>query len=452
MSVFTFTAVFFAITVVTQTSDEQPYYGVPMGTFESDKFGVHSELYLADDHTIVLDKFDHKPKTPACTAMMIGPPRQEDEKRKVGDGILLPYTQPNFSWEEIRRRKRIAEEETEKTIIRLKPFSKRLLKYGPSANIVTKLITSTTSSPKTPPTLGPDESYEEIEYIEDEEETEEKSKLLKNLLPTFSKDGETHRQHSTTISTSTLTTRRQFPTLVTEAPFFSFTTTALPMIVFNKSERLQQRNEKHATQSFKLPNLDSNHIEATTAKESPTNLDSSFSLPPAQDEQVAFLLTNGGRLSDYKWIGLYDQCKNISVPLLTLTGVDPPREEEVGRFVGNDRNISSGIVKILNCNTILVTDLFFEATQKLPNTFFFVGLGNVTHTVQQTKARTIGYEIGDPLEPYNGDDVMVRLPKGIRTFDVDFLSIYSEDEKRSYGHVDLPSLLVPPCVDDTGTL
>ncbi|RCN41393.1 hypothetical protein ANCCAN_12660 [Ancylostoma caninum] len=177
--------------------------------------------------------------------------------------------------------------------------------------------------------------------------------------------------------------------------------------------------------------------------------DSSFSLPPAQDEQVAFLLTNCGRLSDYKWIGLYDQCKNVSIKLVSLEDVDPPREEEIGPMIGQERNISSGSVRILNCNTILVPDLYFEASQKSPNTFFFVGTGNITNVVQQMKTRTIGYELGDPLESYSGDDVMVRLPRGIRSFDVDFLSIFNEDEKKTYGHVDLPSLLVPPCVDES---
>ncbi|VDM75836.1 unnamed protein product [Strongylus vulgaris] len=105
-------------------------------------------------------------------------------------------------------------------------------------------------------------------------------------------------------------------------------------------------------------------------------IDSSFSLPPAQDEQVAFLLTNGGRLSDYRWIGLYDQCKNISIPLVSLTGVDPPREEETGSLVAEDRNISSGTIRILNCNTILVTQLNFEASQASPSEFstFFTRL------------------------------------------------------------------------------
>ncbi|KAK6033212.1 hypothetical protein OSTOST_00576 [Ostertagia ostertagi] len=214
--------------------------------------------------------------------------------------------------------------------------------------------------------------------------------------------------------------------------------------------------------------------------------DPSFSLPPASDEQVAFLLTNGARLSDYKWIGLYDQCNKKSIPLVWLLEVDPPREEEIGPMIALERNISSGEVRILNCNTILIPSLFYAADRKQPNTFFFIGTGNVTENAQQTKARAIGYELDDPLEQhygddvmvrlprgvrtfdvdflniYNedvkrtddpleqhyGDDVMVRLPRGVRTFDVDFLNIYNEDVKRTYGYVILPSLLVPPCADD----
>ncbi|VDO47210.1 unnamed protein product [Haemonchus placei] len=147
----------------------------------------------------------------------------------------------------------------------------------------------------------------------------------------------------------------------------------------------------------------------------------------------------------------------MSVPLVWLQDVDPPREEEIGAVVALERNISSGEVRILNCNTILIPSLFYEAERELPSnnnhrpftdTFVFVGVGNVTDTVQQTKARIIGYEFDDPLERHSGDDVIVRLPRGVRTFDVDFLNIYNEDIKKSYGYVALPSLLVPPCADD----
>jgi len=53
-----------------------------------------------------------------------------------------------------------------------------------------------------------------------------------------------------------------------------------------------------------------------------------------------------------------------------------------------------------------------------------------------------------PLRVYNGEDVLLRLPKGYRTFDIDFIQIYNTDEKKSYGHVLMPSLLVPPCSED----
>jgi len=53
----------------------------------------------------------------------------------------------------------------------------------------------------------------------------------------------------------------------------------------------------------------------------------------------------------------------------------------------------------------------------------------------------------DPLKNYNGEDVLLRLPKGYRTFDIDFISIYNTDLRKSFGHVIIPSLLVPPCAE-----
>ncbi|RCN41396.1 hypothetical protein ANCCAN_12663 [Ancylostoma caninum] len=127
MSSSVFTALLLAIAVVICATQVLPYYGVPLGIFKYNKLGIHGEIYLADDHTIVLDKFVHNPHTSACTAMMIGPPRKEDMKRKMGEGIMLPYTQPNFSWEEIRRQRRRAkrglQRNNEKTNVKSCPLS-----------------------------------------------------------------------------------------------------------------------------------------------------------------------------------------------------------------------------------------------------------------------------------------------------------------------------------------
>jgi hypothetical protein len=51
------------------------------------------------------------------------------------------------------------------------------------------------------------------------------------------------------------------------------------------------------------------------------------------------------------------------------------------------------------------------------------------------------------LRDYAGEDVMVRLPHDWKTFDVNFLSVYSESERASFGHVDIPPVVVPPCDD-----
>ncbi|WKY14288.1 hypothetical protein Q1695_000101 [Nippostrongylus brasiliensis] len=222
------------------------YYGVPLGTLKHPALGIRGEIYLADDHTIVLDKFTHKPQITGCTAITLGPARLDDLQRKVGDGILLPYTTPNFSWEETRRHRHRTRRRVESATF-----------------------------------AGIDESYEEIEYVEDEEETEEREESFNRLLPTL-KDGETgHREATseqpitpelisdqsatsqqsitqekstteeilttqTTLTTQeqsrTPTTIRSFPTLVTEqsnAP----KTTDVPMIVFDKADKIRLQHE-----------------------------------------------------------------------------------------------------------------------------------------------------------------------------------------------------------------
>lgn len=43
-----------------------PYFGVPLGTLKYAKLGIRGEMFLADDHTVVLDRFTHKPQKSGC--------------------------------------------------------------------------------------------------------------------------------------------------------------------------------------------------------------------------------------------------------------------------------------------------------------------------------------------------------------------------------------------------
>ncbi|KJH44496.1 hypothetical protein DICVIV_09478, partial [Dictyocaulus viviparus] len=430
-----------------------PYYGVPLGSIEHTELGIRGNVFVSDDHTIVLDKFTHIPPKTGCTTMMIGPPRADDAKRVIGEGILLPYTQPNFSWEDIRRQRRRAKRRSDSlendAIEERKVVFISLSFLTKSIGLMEPGVIGTTPPPgrlltRSRLLSSPDESYEEIEYVEDVEETQANGGNINGVLPTL-QDGEARRQQISTTPSSIIS----FPTLLTESSRLPVASTE-SLIVFNEqAETPLENTEDRLSVRTLSAHSSSDDIPSKNLQEVAVDLwDSSFLLPPANDEQVAFLLTNGARISDYTWMGLYDQCENKSVKLVSLIDVDPPREEEIGHLKGIDRNISSGAVRILNCNTILISEFHYQPVMKFPNTYFYVGVGNVTHTSQLRKARTIGYEYDDTLDEHKGDTVMIRLPPGIRTFDVDFLSIYNENEKKVYGYISLPSLLVPPCVDD----
>ncbi|TMS37041.1 hypothetical protein L596_004063 [Steinernema carpocapsae] len=174
-----------------------------------------------------------------------------------------------------------------------------------------------------------------------------------------------------------------------------------------------------------------------------------YELPVAQDKTVAFTLTNGRKLTDYEWIGLYDQCADKATPLISLRGIDPPHEEKIDPLSGWSHNITSYRVQILNCNTILIPGFVFNSTYAPRGTFIYVGIGHFPDAVEkQVKATIVGQPGNELAKNYGLEDVLIRLPKNYRTFDIDFLSIYNEIEQQTYAHVVVPSLLVPPCSEE----
>ncbi|VDM42538.1 unnamed protein product [Toxocara canis] len=213
------------------------------------------------------------------------------------------------------------------------------------------------------------------------------------------------------------------------------------------------------------------------------HFDRKYALPAVEDKTAAFALTNGAKIVDYQWIGLYNQCKKRAIPLLSLKGIDPPREEKIAPISGWSHNITSYRVQVLNCNSLLIPGFVYNDTgapagctigcrvhfllvltilasitarhihpfiQKIfPGTFFYVGIGHFPDNIEkQVRAIVVGHPVDEPLRSYFREDVMLRLPKTYRTFDIDFLSIFNDVEQRSYGHVIIPSLLVPPCSED----
>jgi hypothetical protein len=91
------------------------------------------------------------------------------------------------------------------------------------------------------------------------------------------------------------------------------------------------------------PNYEPPTTSTTAAPFSP--LEAQFELPRIRDKLATFALTNGAKITQYKWIGLWNQCTKVGqgltvrnigginlqrkIPLVSLRDVDPPTEEKV---------------------------------------------------------------------------------------------------------------------------
>ena len=57
----------------------------------------------------------------------------------------------------------------------------------------------------------------------------------------------------------------------------------------------------------------------------------------------------------------------------------------------------------------------------------------------------------DDLKVYSGEDIILTLPKGTSMFNINYLSVYSEQNKHSMGHIsfDATDKKIPPALGQT---
>ncbi|EFO17469.2 hypothetical protein LOAG_11031 [Loa loa] len=236
---------------------------------------------------------------------------------------------------------------------------------------------------------------------------------------------------------------------ITTTPLFRETT---PLYWVIQDPRLKKRRRMEFRKKNKYENnLDHRATTTTVTTTEPrlkAHIDRRFELPLIEDKTVVFSITNDAKITEYQWIALRDHCSQRTIPLLSLKGIDPPHEEKIGALLGHSHNVTSNRVQILNCNTIFIPGFVFNQGDDPPETYFYAGIGHFPDRIEkQVRAYVVGQPPEQPLRNYNGEDVMIRLPKTYRTFDIDFISVFNEIEGYSYGHVITPSLLVPPCND-----
>uniref|UniRef100_A0A1I8B4R8 DM13 domain-containing protein n=1 Tax=Meloidogyne hapla TaxID=6305 RepID=A0A1I8B4R8_MELHA len=459
-----------------------PYFGVPLGALHYSAEGTSAEVYAADEFTILFNHFQHNPRQPGCTAMIIGPPRPEDRENVIpGHGIILPMIKSNSFKAKREKREAIKFHRPQQfggfwpiefAHLLLEPSREGQEKSG-SLNKESqeeKLKRNSTTSFSLPNSSTPDLQQK----LSNNENTSTTSQT-----PTISSTTNTLNSNLNTSTHSSLIATTQPLILLgskrTPTPLINQRNYSIAFLNAKDDAIVEDKIEKGIGSSIRRSPARNEYIgnnvidikppiELTTTplyqiikdprpgrrqrlielrkKLDPTYEPPAFSttsapfsaqeiqyvLPAVRGQLATFTLTNGAKITQYKWIGLWNQCTKI-MPLS-----------------GWSHNVTSYRLHILNCNTILIPSFHYDGRNTTKNTYFFVGVGQFPEAVEhQLKANIVGLRQGEPLRSYSGEDVVLRLPRPYRTFDIDFISIFNTDEQKSFGHVLIPSLLVPPC-------
>uniref|UniRef100_A0A915M1G9 DM13 domain-containing protein n=2 Tax=Meloidogyne TaxID=189290 RepID=A0A915M1G9_MELJA len=424
-----------------------PYFGVPLGALHYSAEGTSAEIYAADEFTILFNHFQHNPRQIGCTAMIIGPPRPEDRENVIpGHGIILPMIKSNTFKANREKREAVRFHRPQQfggfwpiefAHLLLEPSREGQEKSGNLNKLSqeeklkknsTTHISLSERSKRTPAPLINQRNYS-IAYLTAKDDAIVEDRIEKAA-------------DSSSIRRSPARNEYVGNNAIDVKPPIEITTTPLYRII--KDPRPGRRQRLIELRKKLDPTYEPPLFSTTSTPFSDNEIQ--FVLPKVNEQLVTFTLTNGAKITQYKWIGLWNQCTKRHIPLASLVDVDPPREEKIMPLSGWSHNVTSYRLHILNCNTILIPSFHYDGRNTTKNTYFFIGIGQFPEAVEhQLKANVVGQRSGEPLRSYSGEDVVLRLPRPYRTFDIDFISIFNTDEQKSFGHVLIPSLLVPPC-------
>ncbi|CEF71024.1 DM13 domain-containing protein [Strongyloides ratti] len=397
---------FYNISFLNSSNNVQEYFGMPVGAIYYGIGKMSGEIYAGDYNTIYINRYHHNPKEKGCFALMVGPATENDiyKSYSIGNyGILLSkknYTDINTNDISIVKRN--------------KRGWKNVIETNLNYNNKEK-ITNDNSNFNSPDKLifkkNPNAEYRYHPNIRNDNINEYNNNNNNISIPI---------------------------------------TTIKPKYWVIDDPRAARKNAKEKANKLRgLGNYPSKKNKAFSTK-TINSFNYIYELPITRDSYTIkkFYLPSNTNITDYKWIGLYDKCVQKTIPLLTLKDIEPPKAEKIAPLSGWEHNITSYRVQVLNCNTILIPGFTFDANSAFSkNTFMYVGMGSFPEKIlSQYRAHVNNQNPDIPLRFYNHEDIYVTLPLDLKTFDVDFLSIYNDDEKKSYGNIILPSVLVPPCL------
>uniref|UniRef100_A0A0N5A368 DM13 domain-containing protein n=1 Tax=Parastrongyloides trichosuri TaxID=131310 RepID=A0A0N5A368_PARTI len=397
---------------------------MPVGAIYYGIGKMSGEIYAGDAQTVYINRYHHNPKEKGCFALMVGPATEDDigKSYSIGNfGILLSKTNNSGS-------------ELSDNVIskRIKRGWKNVIEIDYKTNNKSKIK---------------DKIYTDNNTLSFDKTFLNKTKKEYNNSPdklTFHKKSNSDYRYNPSILT-------QDSNKFTSKSIETFQTTKPSYWVIDDPRAARRRAREEA---YKLRGLGNYLRRKSKAFSTKTTFSFAYlyELPITKDTFTIkkFYLPENKNITNYKWIGLYDQCVQKTIPLLTLKDIEPPKSEKIAPISGWGHGVSSYRVHVINCNTILIPGFTFNKNNTFSNnTFMYVGIGLFPEKIAAQYRTHIDNQNPDtPLRNYKREDLLVTLPSGLKTFDVDFLSIYNDDEKKSYGNIIFPSILVPPCLKD----
>ncbi|KRX50358.1 hypothetical protein T05_9477 [Trichinella murrelli] len=168
------------------------------------------------------------------------------------------------------------------------------------------------------------------------------------------------------------------------------------------------------------------------SKETINELDENYYLKPMKNAMLTISLLPRG--SQYFFI--YDHCKKDVIVEVDLFQEDSENVDDLPPFYVPDIRLHSGSLMILDCSTLLIPDFTYTPTMK-SNISFCAYL----HDQEKIDLIFIDSEqtsgLHDITRRYNGEDVMLKIPKQYNLRDINSVELFNTETKQTYASISI---------------
>lgn len=159
-------------------------------------------------------------------------------------------------------------------------------------------------------------------------------------------------------------------------------------------------------------------------------------------KDIVIRLPEGRTIREFRWLAVWSRQIHSSLGhLLISPDVTIPISLEIPPLTGLAHGVRSGPITIVDAQTILVSDFWFDGES--PTAYWWLTRG----PRQSPQGLRLKDENGSakPLRAYRGETLMITLPDSKSIYDFDWFGVWCEQFQVDFGHVNIPQhIRVPP--------